>query len=333
MNVPGLTPVLRLYCIVFLVKSWSAVQEALCQRDLDFRFLARADGWSFGIGYTVVSITCAWLGMSYWSIVAGHLAQALLKAAFVAYRHPGLSLMPWTTIEMRRILSFGVGQTLSRLGSYLGSQADSFVVASTLGVAPIGYYGRANQLVTMPAFYIGQVFDNVVFPAVARVQDNRTKVASAYELAIAGVSAISVPMAVGGYLLADLLVTVLLGPGWDPVGTVVKILAVAIPFRLLHKVSDPTARALGATYSRAWRQWLFAGLVLFGALFLQNYGLKGVAWAVVGAAALDAILMVSLCCELSHLGKARVGQALIPAIRIGVRHLGGDIRYQDDMRE
>ena len=89
-----------------------------------------------------------------------------------------------------------------------------------------------------------------------------------------------------------------------------KILAVAIPFRMLHKVSDPTARALGATYSRAWRQWLFAGLVLFGALLLQDYGLKGVAWAVVGATALDAILMVSLCCDLSHLRKARVGKRL-----------------------
>lgn len=318
LGVPDVTGVLRAYSVVFLIKGLSGTQEALAQRELAFRFLARADGWSFVVGYAAVSVLAAFAGFSFWAVVIGHISQALIKAGFVVGRYRGIYRGRKDFEAVREIITFGSGQTLSRLASYVGSQADSYVVASSLGVTTIGIYGRANQLVTMPAFYLGQIFDKVIFPAVSRFQSDRNRVGSAYQLAIFAILIVSVPLAVGTWLFAEPFVQVVLGSGWDAVITPVKILAVAIPFRMIHKVSDPIARALGATFSRAWRQWLFVAVVLLGSLSLRGSGLSGVASAVVIACGLDAILMATLCAKLASMRWRAFVVAAAPALRLGV---------------
>ncbi|QOJ32013.1 MAG: lipopolysaccharide biosynthesis protein [Gammaproteobacteria bacterium] len=320
-GVEVLIPAIRVLSVVFLIRGWSAVQESLCQRELDFRFLARVDGWSFGIGYAVVAVGCAMSGLSYWSVIIGQIGQAAIRAALLGARHRNLSALPSSFADGKQILKFGVGQTFARFGSYVGSQADSYLVAAFIGVVSTGHYGRANQLVTMPSFYIGQVFDRFVFPVIARLQGDTIRLPKAYLMAVSGASLISVPMAVLTWLFADAGVSVILGKQWSAAVAVVQILALAVPFRMLHKVADPTARALGATYTRAWRQWLFAAMVFSLGFVLLSLGINGVAWAVVVSTMLDAMLMTYLCCRLADVSIAEVLRALVPATRIGMAAL------------
>lgn len=295
LNVGELAVVLRVYAIVFVIKGWSATQEALLQRDLSFRYLARADGWSFAIGYASTSVVCALLGLSYWAIVAGHVAQAAMKAAFVALKHPEVTRNPGGAKETRDLVYFGLGQTLSRLASFIGSQTDGFFVTRRFGVDGIGLYGRANQLITMPTTQVGNIFDTVIFPVFARAQSSPADIAAAYRLSVSGVWALSCPLAVLAWLYAPEVVHVALGSGWELVVAPMQALAIALPFRLMHKISDPMARAMGATYLRAWRQWVFAALVAIFVFTLGSFGLPGVAYGVVCAAFFDALLMLSLC--------------------------------------
>jgi PST family polysaccharide transporter len=317
-DVDALTPLLRIYAIIFLVKGWAAPAEALLQRDLEFRYLAKADAISFIVGYMGVSVFFAWLGAAYWAIAIGHISQAILKAAFTYMRHPNLSLLPATWRTTVEIIRFGIGQTLSRLASLLGSQADGYVVTTTLGVLPMGLYGRANQLVTMPPAQLGQIFDRVIFPSIARIQTNPRHVAAAYKLSLTTICLISIPVASFIIMFGREFTVVVLGEGWTGVIYPLQILAIAMPFRLIHKVSDPTARAMGATYMRAWRQWLFAAIVLASSVAMSPYGLPGIAAAVVLASIIDATLMLSLCCRMTRLPLREAATALVPGIRLAL---------------
>jgi O-antigen/teichoic acid export membrane protein len=312
LHVAELRLVLRAYSVVFIIMGASAVHDALLQRELNFRFLAHADAISFVLGYAGVSIACALGGLSYWSIVIGHLSQAGIRAVMVIARHPQVARARMSLEELRPLLRFGGGQTLSRLAAFIASQADGFVVTARLGVASIGYYGRANQLVTMPTAQLGQLFDKVIFPTVARIQHDRSRAAAAYRMSVSVICLLSLPLCVLIWMLGPHIVHVALGSQWDAVVDPVRVLALAIPLRLLHKVSDPTARALGATYSRAWRQGLFALAVIALSLLLSRYGLTAVAWGVVAAAALDAALMVWLCASLTGLSAPQLLRATFP---------------------
>jgi O-antigen/teichoic acid export membrane protein len=318
LHVQELIWVLRLYTIVFLIKGWSSVQEAMLTRELRFRYLATSDAWSFAIGYFGISVTCAAAGFSYWSIVLGHIGQATIRAIALGMAYPAIGTKPMDKASCWRILRYGAGQTLSRLGSLFGAQVDSYVVAGNLGIAAVGLYGRANQLASVPPAQIGQIFDNVVFPAVSRMQSQISHVAAAYKLSLTGMLLLSVPAATFLVGFRAQIICALLGRDWMSIATPLGILALALPFRLIHKVSDPTARALGATYARAWRQWLFATALLLLSIGLSSYSLSGISWAVVVASMLDAGLMGWLCSQLTELSPRDLAHAVVPGVRLGV---------------
>jgi PST family polysaccharide transporter len=75
-------------------------------------------------------------------------------------------------------------------------------------------------------------------------------------------------------------------------------------FRTSYKMSDSLARATGSVYRRAWRQIVYAALVVGGALVGQRWGIVGVAVAVVAALAVNFSLMAQLSLSVSGLSWA-----------------------------
>lgn len=317
LETPELIWVIRAYAAIFIFKSYSAVADALLQRDLAFRLLARADTISFAAGYAGIGILSAYLGFSYWSLVLGHLSQSAIRAGLtLRYKAHDKNL----SLEIRMVkdfIHFGLGQSASRLGSYVANQGDSFVVAKVLGVERLGEYGRANQLVVMPGNQLGGVFDKVLFPTFSMVQEDKTRFGEAYRKALSLIAMIGLPLSALLFVVAPDISSVMLGDRWTNVIEPMKVLSLGLLFRLLHKISDPTARATGAVYQRAWRQIIVAVTLVAGAYIGSRDGLVGVAWGVLAATVLDATLMVQLCSRIAGLSIWKVFQALSPGLRLG----------------
>jgi teichuronic acid exporter len=317
-DVPELALVLYVYAITLVARGLTVVDEGLLYRELHFGVLARIDIISFAVGYTGVAIVMAVNGFGYWSIVAGHVSQACLRAGGVLLVARGhRSIAGEGHAGSRDIIRFGAGQSLSRLASLTGSQVDGVVVTTYLGVSAIGVYARANQLVTMPTAQLGQIFDKVLFPVIAAARQQTGAAANGYSAALTAITWISAPVSVVLFLVAPQLVDLILGRQWNEVAAPMAALSIAILPRMVHKVSDPTARAMGATYSRAWRQWVFAGVVGTLALLLRENGLIGIAWAVTGASVLDALLMAGLCISLLGMGVTTIVRSLWPGVALG----------------
>jgi PST family polysaccharide transporter len=71
-------------------------------------------------------------------------------------------------------------------------------------------------------------------------------------------------------------------------------------FRTSYKMSDSLARSTGAVYQRAWRQIVYAVLVIGGAWVGQRWGIVGVAVGILAAVTVNFFLM-------AHLSLAVVG--------------------------
>src|SRR5206468_5659579 len=80
---------------------------------------------------------------------------------------------------------FGGGFTVARLANYVAVYGDNVVTGRFLGAAALGYYGRAYSLMSAPAYAFGSVLDAVLFPAMARVQDDAARLAAAYRRGVA----------------------------------------------------------------------------------------------------------------------------------------------------
>ncbi|MBY5161755.1 oligosaccharide flippase family protein [Salsipaludibacter albus] len=292
--IDGLGPVLRGLSPILVVDALSTVPIALLQRDLAFRRLAQAEALSYVFGYALVGCVLAVAGTGVWALVAAQLAYAAVRSGLtLAWRPHPRGLVP-DRVAAAEVLRYGAGHTLGKSANQVALQGDYFVVGRWLSVGALGVYGRAYQLAVKPAMLLGQALDKVLFPVMAALQDDRARLAETYRRSVSLAASVSGPMAIMGVVLGPEIVAVVLGSQWDAAVLPFQVLAAGLVARTAYKPSDSLVRASGRVYRRAWRQFVYAGLVVLGAWVGTFWGLGAVAASVAVAILVNALLMAHL---------------------------------------
>lgn len=313
-----LSSVLRVIAVVFLIDSITLIGHALMQRHMKFKIIAAIDVLSYAIGYGAVGITMAFMGWGVWALVAGHVAQAAINALVLVVIQPFPKRLGFELRAFKELIHFGGGMTLARLGNYLANQGDNLIIGRMLGPAALGIYGRAYQFMVMPASLFGNALDKALFPAMAKVQDDKQRLGKAYLTGVSLIALVAIPLSVLLFLLAPDIVRFLLGPEWLDVVSPFQILACSLLFRMSYKMSDSLARATGAVYRRAWRQMFYAALVIAGSYSGQFWGLPGVAAGVATAVTINFLLMTHLSLKLTQISWAQIAAVHLQGIVLGL---------------
>ncbi len=171
---------------------------------------------------------------------------------------------------------------------------------------------------SLPTSLIGDVLDKVLFPTMARVQDDVRRLGAAYLQGTAFLALITLPGGIVAAVLAPDLVPVLFGKRWEGLVAPFQVLALGMMFRTGYRMSDSLSRATGNVYRRAWRQWLFAALVFLGAWVGQFRGLTAVAAGVLGAFFINYLSMAQLSLGVTGITWGRFLRAQLPALWLGV---------------
>jgi len=313
-----LTPVVRALALVFPITGVATVPESLLQRDLRFRLLANRDVFAYGIGYGVVGVALAVLGWGVWALVLAQLTQVVVRTAVLLRASPVRIPSPPTWASFLELMDYGVGQSMSRIGVVMANQVDNLVVGRWLGAVPLGEYSRAYQLMSVPTRLLGDVLDKVLFPTMARVQDDSRRLAVAFLQGTAVLSLVTLPVGVVAAVLGPELVTVAFGSRWAGLVAPFQVLALGMMFRTCYRMSDSLSRATGKVYRRAWRQALFGVLVFLGALAGQTRGLVGVAGGVLVAFFVNYLSMAQLSLAITGVSWGRFVQVQLPAVRLSL---------------
>lgn len=293
-RMPELTHVVQVLSTVFMLQGISVVSESLLHRELRFRTLAIAEVIAFAIGFGMVGIVLAVFDFGIWALVGANLGQAATKMAILLVSQPHPKKLLIERQAFNELMYFGGGFTLARIGNYLAGHGDDLVVGRCLGAEALGIYGRAHQLMVVPANLFGQVFDKVLFPVMARFQHRPERLGVAFRRGISLIGIVVLPLSAALFLLAQELVYVLLGSQWDEAVRPFQIFALSMLFRTSYKMSDSLCRATGAVYERAWRQGAYASLTIGGAYIGQLWGITGVAWGTFFAVTMNFLLMGQL---------------------------------------
>jgi PST family polysaccharide transporter len=191
-------------------------------------------------------------------------------------------------------------------------------VGRWLGAVRLGEYSRAYQLMSVPTGLLGDVLDKVLFPTMARVQDDPRRLAAAFLQGTGLLALVTLPVGVVSAIVAPELVAVAFGPRWAGLVAPFQVLALGMMFRVCYRMSDSLSRATGKVYRRAWRQGLFALLVFLGALAGQTRGVVGVATGVLIAFFLNYVSMSQLSLAITEVSWRRFFQVQLPAVRLSL---------------
>ncbi|MFO8081412.1 MAG: lipopolysaccharide biosynthesis protein [Armatimonadota bacterium] len=277
-NEPRMIPVLKLIALTFVLSPFAVVPRSLLQRELDFKtpfFAGLASSFSYG----AVGITMAIMGYGYWALVgaalAGGLVNTVALCALTGYIPP---IIP-SFRGIGDLYGFGVGVTGIAVGHYIAEKIDYFVIGRRLDSDALGLYTHAYSFVTYPALIAGSVA-SVFFPAFSRMQDDKTRMQSAYGRVTTLLATVFWPMLAIATVAAPELIPTVFGEQWTPSVLPAQIMVVIGLFKITSTPAGGVIKATAYVYGSAWRQFFYGALIGIGAWYTAPHGIVAVALAV-----------------------------------------------------
>jgi O-antigen/teichoic acid export membrane protein len=314
-----LVPILRVLSIGCVVEGFGAAGDAILQRQLRFKELTIADNLSYMLSMGMIASALAYAGYGVWALVWAQLGLRSIRTVIIYAYTRDLIGGKFLFTRASGLIRVGVGFSLARLLNFFSLQGDNFVVGRLLGTEALGTYSRGYQLMTLPAMYVGQLFERVMFPAMAQQQGRMERLRKQFLFSLEAISLVTIPVAVLMHLFAKEIVLTAFGEQWRGMVPIFAILSVGIFFRTAYKCSDTLARSVGAVYSYAVRQGIYTTMIIGGSwLGARTLGLPGVAWGVVVAIMLNYISMTRLSRKILDVSWRSIVNAHSPGLFLGI---------------
>ncbi len=273
---PALTDILRVLSITFVIASSSILQQALLERRLAFEILARLELAAAIIG-SATGIAFAVLGFGAWSLVAQIITLQTSQTVFlwVAGRWRPRLLFDWQSV--RSIAGYSLNLTGSQVVFFVWRNADKLLIGRFLGSEALGFYTIAYRIMLYPLEAVSHVVGRVLFPVYARFQNDDARFRAAYLRVAGAIAMVTFPLMAGVMALHEPFVEVVLGEGWEPVATLLLILA---PIGMSQAVGSTTAMIF---QTKGRTDIMFVWHIVYCAVTIGAFAL-GLPWGIIGVA-------------------------------------------------
>jgi PST family polysaccharide transporter len=254
---PQLTPIIRWLSLSFLLRSLSAVQEAIFRRNLAFKALAVRSLMAVVAG-GLVGVTMAFMGFGVWSLVGQQLVDSLVQVIVLWLASDWRPRINFSAKHFKELFSFGINVVGINILNFLNTRSDDFLIGYFLGPVALGYYSIAYRLLQIVTQLLIGVINGLAMPVFSRLQGEPEQLRKAFYSAIQLSSLVAFPAFLGLSVLAPELLVVLFGKQWTPSIPVMQILSlVGILYAgfyfngpILMAVGKPTW-SLGLTFVQA----------------------------------------------------------------------------------
>jgi O-antigen/teichoic acid export membrane protein len=255
----------------------TTTQVALLMRQLAYRSLEIRQMVGILAGGAIALVFAA-AGFGPWAIVANSLAAAAVSTLLLWRFSPWRPRLLFSFARLRDLSGFGLRLFGIRLMNYSNNNADNMLVGRFAGASALGVYSIAYNVMFTPLLRISNPIWGVVYPALARMQDDLPRMRRAWLRSKRLSSSLLAPAFLIILVTAPDLVHVLLGEKWHAAVPVIELLAVA---GVAHSLVTLNWTVL---YSTARMNVALRLSLLLSALTVGSFAV-GVRWGAVGVAA------------------------------------------------
>ena len=208
-----LSPILRISAITLVINSLCTVHKTRFTIEINFKSQSKISLLAATVS-GIVGIILAYNGSGVWSLVYQSIVNSIITTFLYYYFSRWYPCKRFSLFSFKKLFSFGSNLMLSSLLHRIYYNLYSLVIGKQFSPADLGYFNKAEQLAIFPSNNINSIISRVAFPILSKIQDDNTRLASAYRQYIKYTSLIIFPLMTGLAALADPVIEIMLTDKW-----------------------------------------------------------------------------------------------------------------------
>lgn len=212
-TMPELTPVVRIMGIRLIVAGINSVQRAYVSRNMLFKrfFFSTLGGTLLS---ALVGVYLAYKGFGVWALVAQYMINTCTDTVVLWITVKWRPDFVFSFTRLKQLFSFGWKLLCSTLLTTIYTELTELVIGKVYGSSDLAYYNKGKKFPQLIVTQINSALDTVLFPAMAKHQDNREMLKQDVRYSIKFASFCVFPVVFGLAAIGNDLIRILLTDKW-----------------------------------------------------------------------------------------------------------------------
>jgi len=241
-NTPALIPITRVIGINIIINSLSIVQRSMLTVELNFKTLAKINILSIMIS-GVCAIYFAYTGFGVWSLVYRQLIGSIVSVVLFWYFSKWKTSFVFSKKSFKDLFGYGSKILASGIYAQIFQNMYNIFIGKAYSASNLGFYTQAKQLAEVTAGTVTSILQQVTFPILAALQDDKERMILVYRRLIRMTAFFIFPTMTILAVLADPFVNFFLGTKWMPMVPLLQWMCFA---RILYPLSALNMNILNA---------------------------------------------------------------------------------------
>lgn len=243
-NKPILVPLTRVLTLIIVINSLGIVQRSKLTIDINFKVFAIVNVMSVFLG-GIVGLVMAVSGFGVWAIVGQYLTGAIISITLLWFLNNWKPSFYFSISSFKNLFGFGSKLLIAGLYAKAFDNVYNIAIGKVYSASELGFYTRAKSFAIMSSGTVTNILQQVTYPILSSIQDDKKRLISAYSRIIRMTSFFIFPVMTLIAILAEPIVIILLGEKWRPVITLLQWMCFARVFYPISSINMSILNAIG----------------------------------------------------------------------------------------
>lgn len=243
-NDENLIRILRVMSLTLFFGALKSIQNAYISKNMMFKRLFRISLVSVLIS-GAAGIISAYMGLGVWALIIYYLTNGLVSVIIMLFKVEWRPALIFSFQRLKSLFSFGGKLLVSSLIHTFYMDLRTLVIGRIYSPDALGYYNRGQSIPNTLTNAINGSVQAVMLPTMSSMQDNEASLKLVVRRSIKTTSFLIFPIMAGLAVVAEPIVSILLGDKWLPAVPFLQMFCLAAAFQMLHTANLQAISALG----------------------------------------------------------------------------------------
>jgi len=273
-----LIDIIRVYCLIFVIISFSAVQLAILTKEMKFSLITKINFPSTLIGVSI-GLYLGYSGFGVWSIVWMFLSTELIRCILLwTFSNWKLKFI-FSMSKFKHHYKFGYKLVLSGLLDTLFKNSYNILIGKYFSAQSLGFYERSKQFSQYPSATLTGIIGKVTYPMLSQIQDDPIRLEEIYRKLIRISFFVIAPLMLGTAAVAKPLFLLVLGKEWLPAVLFFQILSLAMMLYPIHAFNLNILKVYGRSDLFLKLEVIKKSIIVVSILVAFQFGVIGLVWS------------------------------------------------------